>query len=853
MDEFFITFSEPAFAVDPDSVLLLNGTIQNFTWMTPTLVQFNVVPDLPQCDVLVDIRTLRYTDGAGNTGMSSSMPLHIHYDVIPPLASVSSEIPHFANTSTAALAGNKLRITLSEMTTSLTHSSISTSTGVAVTSFSSIPPEPGARSVFEVTLTFLSNGPVLVHVPARSFTDLAGTWNALSASYAFVYDSMAPTCSLSFAVPYFSNVSTFNVTAVLSETPWNISAVMLQTGVGTSVSVLSIITSPLEPSSWPGQASVTVVFAVSPAQQGHSTLVIAAGTFSDFSGNGNVASNSLAFVFDTIAPMATLTSTARLDKANNVFPSVTLTLSEMVTDVSISAITCVNCAVLSVAAAVTTPNTFTLETAPLISSGPIRIFLQSGALQDLAGNGLLPSNVVAFDWDVVPPFCWFTSATPARADQHTLRVVHMSCRKALNSSLLTISSFSVQSVEITALQVVNSSSFVLTVLPILNASSPLAAVKVSISIQAGHVVDTVGNPSVVDSGVASDSGPVVFSFFYAHKPDPVQPSPKSYTVFIAVGASVFGFLSCYICLYYKRFRKRPAQSRSVTDALSSKSKLELEEEVDLSQRSPRRGFGSAAAGYDPKSEVKVDQSQPTAAWDVEAGAESAGHPTEQPGSRNCSPSGTSDTRHSPNSLPNGDDSPTEAAEVVDEKPIPGRSRQVSIPGQPDGTIPSDETELQVQRSRSRSTGTHQGSPSAYTLSPARLLARERSGSRLSPLHLPGGHGRSTPLTRCASGISIGLSESPASVDSGQTDIVRNPFADIQRKNSVASITLPELTDTAPSSQRNVVTLPTIANRQRLLSNPRTLRDQVARSPIRRERSSSIQTNQEKPLDSRRRF
>lgn len=121
------------------------------------------------------------------------------------------------------------------------------------------------------------------------------------------------------------------------------------------------------------------------------------------------------------------------------------------------------------------------------------------------------------------------------------------------------------------------------------------------------------------------------------------------------------------------------------------------------------------------------------------------------------------------------------------------------------------------------------------------LARARSGS---------GFGRPSSLTRCASGISIGLSESPVGhaeiidhpntiVGDSVTGIVRNPFSDLARKNSVVSIKDAERLRSGSTGDPAALTPTTITQRQRLLSNPRILREQVvSRSPSARMRSDS---------------
>ncbi|QEL19582.1 beta strand repeat-containing protein [Limnoglobus roseus] len=126
----------------------------------------------------------------------------------------------------------------------------------------------------------------------------------------------------------------------------------------------------------------TYTVSVTPTGQGSVAVSVLAGAVADAAGNPNTASNSASVVFDSVAPVATLATTAA-DPTNLVSIPVSVTFSEGVSDLDSSTIAVTN-GTLSNFVAVD-GRTFTFDVTPTVD-GLVAIDLAAGAVMDAAGN-----------------------------------------------------------------------------------------------------------------------------------------------------------------------------------------------------------------------------------------------------------------------------------------------------------------------------------------------------------------------------------------------------------------------------------------------------------------------------------
>lgn len=257
-------------------------------------------------------------------------------------------------------------------------------------------------NTWPLTVTPTGNGTVSLSIPAAAATDSAGNANAAGDSYSFVYDTIAPTASLSSidvadgasanAPASFAFVATFtDATAVSGFDPQNSS----------DLSISGATASAGTPS------GNTVAFTVTPSGQGAVALQILAGAASDAAGNPSTASGVYDFTYDTIAPTVALSSIHVANGATVGAPSAFTFAAAFSDALAVSGFDPQNPADLSVSgatvsAATLLASTYTFTVTPS-GSGPVALQVLAGAASDAAGNASAASASFGFTYDAIAP------------------------------------------------------------------------------------------------------------------------------------------------------------------------------------------------------------------------------------------------------------------------------------------------------------------------------------------------------------------------------------------------------------------------------------------------------------------
>ena len=134
---------------------------------------------------------------------------------------------------------------------------------------------------------------------------------------------------------------------------------------------------------------------LTPLADGEVTLVVEADSFTDASGNLNLASNTVAAISDQTAP--TLTLADAVVQSNGTY-TVAITLSEPDTDFNVDDLTVTNAT-----ATLSGSGTSYLATLTPQAEGEVTIFVAAGAFMDATGNENTASNLVRFAADLTGP------------------------------------------------------------------------------------------------------------------------------------------------------------------------------------------------------------------------------------------------------------------------------------------------------------------------------------------------------------------------------------------------------------------------------------------------------------------
>ena len=202
-------------------------------------------------------------------------------------------------------------------------------------------------------------------------TDAAGN-NSTLANVDFVGDDTPPTISIGTLSG--SANGTYTAAITLSENSTDFGVADLTIGNATATLTGS---------------GTTYIATLTPDADGTITLYVAAGTFTDFAGNSNEASNTVSAVFDGTAPTVSISGAPESLAGNSSF-SVTVTFSEPVTGFVAADINATNAAVTGLSGS----GASYVATLRATGTGDVQIMIPANVAADAAGNGNLASNAL---------------------------------------------------------------------------------------------------------------------------------------------------------------------------------------------------------------------------------------------------------------------------------------------------------------------------------------------------------------------------------------------------------------------------------------------------------------------------
>ncbi|WP_288380518.1 Ig-like domain-containing protein [uncultured Massilia sp.] len=239
----------------------------------------------------------------------------------------------------------------------------------------------------------------------------------------------------------------------------------------------------------------TAVFTPATGFTGSGSVSIAAGKFTDGSGNGNDASTSnAAFTVDTVAPGLSITSDKAALAAGQT-ATITFTFSEAPAAFSDGAITASG-GTLSSLAASADPNIYTAVFTPAANTASVagQISVAAGAYTDVAGNNGGAASVSLGGDTLAPTLSIGTaSATLKAGEQTTLTFTFSEAPAGFTQGDVTVTGGSLSGFAVSADPKVYTATFT----PI--ASNTLAA---SVSVAAGAYADAIGNAGAASNTVA---------------------------------------------------------------------------------------------------------------------------------------------------------------------------------------------------------------------------------------------------------------------------------------------------------------------------------------------------------------
>lgn len=242
-----------------------------------------------------------------------------------------------------------------------------------VTSNATLSGFTGSGSSYSVLVTPVAQGDVTLDVVADMAQDAATNGNQAATQFSVSYDTSAP--SVSITAPTVLQNSTFSVDIAFSETV-----------IGFDISDINVTNASL--SNLINTSSSNYSVDVTPLSDGSVTLNIAESAATDFSGNGNTASNSVSVTVDVSRPTVLLTT--KDDVVVGVF-DITAEFSESVSGLDVSDIDVTNASVAGITAI--TSSLYSIQLQP-ITAGLVTVRVTDGAVLGNSNNSNLASNLI---------------------------------------------------------------------------------------------------------------------------------------------------------------------------------------------------------------------------------------------------------------------------------------------------------------------------------------------------------------------------------------------------------------------------------------------------------------------------
>jgi hypothetical protein len=371
-----VNFSEPVSGFNISKISATNGSVSALTG-TGAAYSFTLTPSA-QGAVSATVAANAGMDAAGNANASSATLARI-FDTVSPTVVIASSASSPTNLSSIPVT-----VAFSEPVTGFSLSSLlvtnATASGLS-----------GSGASYSFNLLPSGQGLASVTIAANAAQDAGGNGNSASNSVSKVFDSIAPTLTLSSSASDPTNTTPIPVTATFSEAV-----------TGFSVGSISVTNGS---ASAPVGSGTSYTFNVTPSGNGPVTINVASAAAQDTAGNSS-GSASLSRSFNNVHPSVTVASVRTSPTNNAPFP-ITVTFSSSVTGFTSAGVTVTNG---TISAFTGSGTAYSFSVAPT-SQGAVSVAVNAGAAQDSASNANLASNTLSLTFDTIAPTLAITAPT----------------------------------------------------------------------------------------------------------------------------------------------------------------------------------------------------------------------------------------------------------------------------------------------------------------------------------------------------------------------------------------------------------------------------------------------------------
>ena len=414
------TFGEAVLDLSLDDFQFGGVTVTrgSFTQLSVKRFSFEVTP-LSEGEITIQLPASAATDRAGNTNTASNQLVFI-FDTTQPTVAITT-----ASTNHTNDVPLRVQFTFSEDVYGFRLADIETVEGdISFSSFlahkngTSYPGESYTGKTQNFTVDVYPDSTarqnITLRVPADRVQDEAGNVNLASADFRRVYDGVRPTVALTSTARYYEKDRPIPIAIEFSEPVLGLLAEeIVVSNMGATVVPLNLtaedpyLNYTLFTGGFAGHRTYTAN--IFPPNEGNLTVHIAGNAAFDISDNGNTASNTLSFIYDSTQPVPTLTADdGGVAGVGPVIPGFTnstptdiiLSFPEYVSGMLVTDFTATGGDIENSLQAAGTSFLLVVGAA---SEGTVTIKLDANTVEDRALNQNVESNMLSWVYDITRP------------------------------------------------------------------------------------------------------------------------------------------------------------------------------------------------------------------------------------------------------------------------------------------------------------------------------------------------------------------------------------------------------------------------------------------------------------------
>jgi hypothetical protein len=400
-----VTGNEVATGLDiEDFIITGNGALSDLTGVNATQVSVVLTPTGPgQITVTIPANTV--VDAANNSNTEAVVFVWTYDNTGPTMTITATNGSGTAVADGAISSDTSLTVifTSSKATANFAASDITVSGG-AISNFTAT-----SSTVYTATFTPSAAGVTTIDVAANTFTDTYGNSNTAADQFNWRYETSVPfmniTAANSSGLSIQDSSSTNDPTLVATFTASESTSDFTESDITVNGATLSGFTA---------TSAKVYTATVTPATSGEVTLSVAANSFTNELGTGNIISNTFNWIYDAVLPTVSVVVTnsdgnpiAADAISNEDRLTITFTTSEAVNDFTSTDLNVTGGSIVSFIA-----NSETVYTIVYAAGGGNNaLSISANAFTDVAGNGNAQIDLLSWTFDNIGPEIAITAAT----------------------------------------------------------------------------------------------------------------------------------------------------------------------------------------------------------------------------------------------------------------------------------------------------------------------------------------------------------------------------------------------------------------------------------------------------------